>query len=86
MARLGPAHAGKVLGWVGVALFAAYGVGAPIGVALHAQFGFAAWRSRRRWCRSWPWPGSRSSLRWRRVTWRGLRCCVLGTVKLPGWG
>jgi MFS family permease len=41
MARLGPAHAGKVLGWVGVALFAAYGVGAPIGVALHAQFGFA---------------------------------------------
>jgi MFS family permease len=41
VARLGPAHAGKVLGWMGVALFGAYAAGAPIGVALHAHFGFA---------------------------------------------
>jgi MFS family permease len=39
--RLGPAHAGKVFGWMGVALFGAFAAGAPIGVALHARFGFA---------------------------------------------
>ncbi|HYF43279.1 MAG TPA: MFS transporter, partial [Ramlibacter sp.] len=41
IARLGPAHAGKVIGWVGMALFAAYGAGAPVGVAVHSRFGFA---------------------------------------------
>lgn len=40
MARLGPAHTGKVLGWVGVAIFGAVGVGSPFGVALHSRFGF----------------------------------------------
>ncbi|HZY17431.1 MAG TPA: arabinose transporter [Ramlibacter sp.] len=40
MARVGPAHAGKVIGWIGMALFAAYGLGAPIGAAVHARFGF----------------------------------------------
>jgi len=39
--RLGPAHAGKVIGWVGMALFGAYGVGAPAGAAVYAHFGFA---------------------------------------------
>ena len=41
IARLGPAHAGKVIGWVGMALFAAYGVGAPAGAAVYARWGFA---------------------------------------------
>jgi MFS family permease len=40
VARVGPAHAGKVLGWMGVALFSAYAAGAPIGTALHSHFGF----------------------------------------------
>lgn len=39
--HLGPAHAGKVIGWIGVALFGAYGIGAQLGVALQASFGFA---------------------------------------------
>jgi len=45
IARTGPAHAGKVIGWVGMALFGAYGVGAPIGSWVHGHFGFAgiAW-------------------------------------------
>ncbi|MEJ5992213.1 arabinose transporter [Ramlibacter sp. PS3R-8] len=41
MARLGPAHTGKVLGWVGVAIFASFGAAAPLGVALHERFGLA---------------------------------------------
>ena len=40
IARVGPAHTGKVLGWVGVALFAALGFGAPLGTALYDAFGF----------------------------------------------
>lgn len=40
IARVGPAHAGKVIGWIGMALYGAYGVGAPIGMAVHARFGF----------------------------------------------
>jgi MFS family permease len=40
IARLGPAHAGKVIGWVGMALFAAYGAGAPVGSWVHGRFGF----------------------------------------------
>jgi MFS family permease len=39
--RLGPAHAGKVIGWVGMALFGAYGLGAPAGAWVYARFGFA---------------------------------------------
>lgn len=40
IARLGPEHAGKVIGWVGMALFGAYGLGAPAGAAVYAHFGF----------------------------------------------
>jgi MFS family permease len=38
--QLGSAHAGKVIGWVGMALFAAYGLGAPAGAWVYGQFGF----------------------------------------------
>jgi MFS family permease len=41
IAQMGPAHAGKVIGWVGMALFAAYGFGAPVGAWVYAQAGFA---------------------------------------------
>jgi MFS family permease len=41
IARMGPQHAGKVIGWVGMFLFAAYAAGAPVGAAVHAHFGFA---------------------------------------------
>jgi MFS family permease len=42
VARVGTAHTGKAFGWLGVALFGAYAVGPPLGVALHAHFGFGA--------------------------------------------
>lgn len=41
LAHMGPAHSGKVLGWIGVALFAGLAAGAPLGTAIYAQFGFA---------------------------------------------
>ena len=40
LARVGTAHAGKVFGWIGVALFGGLAAGAPVGTALNAQFGF----------------------------------------------
>lgn len=40
LVRLGPAHAGKVIGWIGMAVFAALGASAPMGTAVHALFGF----------------------------------------------
>lgn len=40
MARLGPEHSGKVIGWIGMALFAAYGLGAPAGSWVDARYGF----------------------------------------------
>ncbi|MBI2769095.1 MAG: arabinose transporter [Burkholderiales bacterium] len=85
IARVGVEHAGKVIGWVGMALFAAYGVGAPAGAAVYAQFGFAgiaaatvlvplaafaiAWRIR----------GAAPSAGVRPAFYK-----VLGIVKLPG--
>lgn len=41
IARLGPAHSGKVIGWIGMALFGAYAAGAPAGAWVYARFGFA---------------------------------------------
>jgi MFS family permease len=42
LALAGPAHAGRVIAWVGMAMFAALAVGAPIGTALYGKGGFAA--------------------------------------------
>jgi MFS family permease len=41
IARMGAQHAGKVIGWIGMFLFAAYAAGPPVGAAVHARFGFA---------------------------------------------
>jgi MFS family permease len=38
----GPPNAGKVMAWVGMAMYAAYAVGAPAGIALYAGYGFRA--------------------------------------------
>src|SRR4051812_34008728 len=38
----GPRHAGKVIAWVGTALWAAYAAGAPAGTALYASYGFTS--------------------------------------------
>ncbi|HCA17039.1 MAG TPA: arabinose transporter [Alcaligenes faecalis] len=37
---VGPQNAGKVMAWVGVAMYGAYAVGAPIGVAVNQDYGF----------------------------------------------
>jgi MFS family permease len=42
LALMGPQHTGKVMSWVGTALYAAYAVGAPVGTALYAGYGFVA--------------------------------------------
>ncbi|WP_227494166.1 MFS transporter [Ramlibacter pallidus] len=39
-ARLGPAHTGKVIGWIGMAVFAGLGASAPLGTAIYAALGF----------------------------------------------
>jgi MFS family permease len=42
LALMGPQNTGKVMSWVGTALYAAYAVGAPAGTALYASRGFVA--------------------------------------------
>jgi MFS family permease len=42
LALAGPANTGRVIAWVGMAMFAALAVGAPIGTALYALGGFTA--------------------------------------------
>ena len=37
---VGPQNAGKVMAWVGIAMYGAYAAGAPVGVALYQQYGF----------------------------------------------
>jgi MFS family permease len=39
--RVGPVHAGKVFGWMGVALFGGVAAGAPLGMAVYGRYGFA---------------------------------------------
>jgi predicted MFS family arabinose efflux permease len=42
MTRVGPQHTGKVMAWIGTALYAAFAVGAPVGATLYASHGFPA--------------------------------------------
>ncbi|WP_423066094.1 arabinose transporter [Devosia sp. CN2-171] len=42
LAVAGPGNAGKVIGWIGTAMYIALAVGAPIGSLLFEAFGFAA--------------------------------------------
>ncbi|MBV8615332.1 MAG: arabinose transporter [Acetobacteraceae bacterium] len=42
LALAGPANAGKVIAWVGMAMFAALALGAPLGTTLYNAGGFAA--------------------------------------------
>ncbi len=41
LARVGAANAGKVIAWMGTAMFAAFAGSAPIGVAIYSRYGFA---------------------------------------------
>jgi MFS family permease len=42
LALADPRSTGKVIAWVGSAMFAAFAIGAPVGSALYAAYGFAA--------------------------------------------
>lgn len=41
IARMGAARTGKVMSWTGIAIYAALGLGAPLGLAVQARCGFA---------------------------------------------
>src|SRR5438270_1509055 len=38
----GPRHTGKVIAWMGTAMYASFALGAPIGTTLYASYGFTA--------------------------------------------
>jgi MFS family permease len=42
LALVGPQRAGRVIAWMGMAMFAAFAVGAPVGTSLYFHGGFAA--------------------------------------------
>jgi MFS family permease len=42
LALAGPQNTGKIMAWVGTAMYAAFAVGAPAGTTLYASYGFAA--------------------------------------------
>lgn len=87
LVRLGPAHAGKVIGWIGMAVFASLGAAAPVGTALHGQFGFAGVAVAMAAVALCGWLGTRKV---EGVPGSGGRRLpfvqVLGVVKLPGFG
>src|SRR5690606_9974247 len=37
---VGPQNAGKVMAWIGIAMYAAFALGAPLGVVINGQWGF----------------------------------------------
>ena len=41
LARVGTPHAGKVIAWMGTAMFLAFAVSAPLGIAIYGRSGFA---------------------------------------------
>jgi len=66
LALMGPQNTGKVMSWIGTALYAAYAVGALAGTALMQGVALLPSRSRRCWSRSPPWRWSCRSARFRR--------------------
>jgi MFS family permease len=42
LALAGPQNTGKIMAWVGTAMYAAFAVGAPAGITLYASYGFMA--------------------------------------------
>jgi predicted MFS family arabinose efflux permease len=42
LALAGPQNTGKVIAWVGTAMYGAFALGAPFGIALYAAYGFVA--------------------------------------------
>lgn len=41
MGLVGPQNAGKVMAWIGIAIYAAFALGAPLGVVINSQWGFS---------------------------------------------
>ena len=56
LARVGARNAGKVIAWMGTAMFAALAVGAPLGTALYEKGGFGAVSSAAALARRHPHP------------------------------
>jgi MFS family permease len=38
----GPRHTGKAIAWIGMAMYVAFAIGAPLGTALYGRYGFAS--------------------------------------------
>ena len=87
LSRVGPAHAGKVFGWMGVALFGGFAAGAPTGMFLYGHFGFAGVAVAVLVVALTGWAGTRLVAGVAPSTLPRLPFYkVLGAVKLPGVG